>query len=47
MVIKNILGVTVKTSRYSSGGDWVGVRGLPSGSYVAITYNQSILFVKQ
>jgi hypothetical protein len=47
MVIKNILGVTVKTSRYSSGGDWVGVKNLPSGSYVAITYNQSILFVKQ
>jgi hypothetical protein len=47
MVIKNILGVTVKTSSYSSGGDWVSVRNLPSGSYVAITYNQSILFVKQ
>jgi hypothetical protein len=47
MVIKNILGSTVKTSRYSSGGDWVGVRGLPSGSYVATTYGQSILFIKQ
>jgi len=47
MVIKNILGVTVKTSSYSSGGDWVSVRNLTSGSYVAITYNQSILFVKQ
>lgn len=47
MVIKNILGSTVRTSRYSANGDWVGVRTLPSGSYVAITYNQSILFVKQ
>jgi hypothetical protein len=47
MIIKNILGSTVRTSYYSANGDWVGVRGLPSGSYVAMTYNQSILFVKQ
>ena len=47
MVIKNILGSTVKTSRYSANGDWVSVRNLPSGSYVATTYGQSILFIKQ
>ena len=47
MVINNVLGSTVKTSRYSANGDWVSVRNLPSGSYVATTYNQSILFIKQ
>jgi hypothetical protein len=47
MVIKNLLGSTVRTRYFQANGDWVNVRNLSSSTYVAMAYDKSIIFIKR
>lgn len=42
--IYNSVGQLVQSSSYPANGKWISVSGLPTGSYVATTYNKSITF---
>ena len=46
MVVTSVLGNIVRRYNYAAGGQWINVRQLPSGTYFASTYGQSITFFK-
>jgi len=46
MVVSNVLGNIVRNYNYAANGASINVSSLPSGTYYASTYGQSILFIK-
>jgi hypothetical protein len=46
MVITTLTGNVVRSASYQSNGQWISVRSLPRGTYIAATYGRSMLFTK-
>jgi hypothetical protein len=46
MTVSNVLGSIVRNYSYAANGASINVSGLPSGTYFATTYGQSITFIR-